>query len=109
MLTDTIKWGETYDISAQPVDADGEALVLDGTWSAAVRFVRGEYVGGEEVVSPEMTIAEGAATCTIDTGETAWSPGSYVYDTRFTDPDGNDYWSEPVLLVLENRNTPAST
>jgi len=106
MQTDTIKWGETYDLAVQAKDADGNALDLTG-WLAAVRFVSAR-VGGGAVAEPEMTIAGDTASCSIDTGAEGWAPGPYRYDVRFTDPDGNDYWSEPVKLILQNRDTPAS-
>jgi hypothetical protein len=108
MTSDSIKWGETYDISAAAADADGVAIPLDGTWSAAIRITR-ERVGGEVVAEPAMTIGGGVATCTLDTGDDGWRPGIHWYDIRLTDPDGNDYWSEAVKLTLENRNAPAST
>jgi len=105
MTTDTITWGENYDISATAADADGVAIVIDGTWSAALRVTK-TSVGGPIIAEPTMTIAAGAATCAIDTGDAPWKPGVFYYDIRFTDPDGNDFWSEQVELTLTNRNTP---
>jgi hypothetical protein len=107
MTTDTITWGENYDISLSAKDADDVAIVLDETWSAACRITKFR-VGGQLLVSPTMTIAAGVATATIDTGDDEWGPGEYVYDIRLTDPTGNDFWTEPVKLVLENRNSPIS-
>jgi len=106
MQTDSIKWGETYDLAVQAKDADGNALDLTG-WQAAARVVSAR-IGGGTVAEPEMTIEGGTASCSIDTGAEGWAPGPYRYDVRFTDPDGNDYWSEPVKLILQNRDTPAS-
>jgi hypothetical protein len=108
METDTIKWGETYDIQAACQDADGVAVPLTIDWQAACRITR-ERVGGAVVATPVMTISGGVATCQIDTGDTGWEPGVYIYDIRLTDPDGHDYWGEPVRLTLENRNALAST
>lgn len=107
MTIDTIKWGETYDIQAQAGDVDGVPIVMDGTWSAAVLITR-QLVGGATVAEPAMTMVDGAATCSIDTGSEGWAPGVYYYDVRLTDPDGNDYWCEAVKLVVENRNSPSS-
>lgn len=107
MITDEITWGESYDIAAQAGDAAGEPITMDGTWSAALRITR-QLLGGETVVDLPMPIVDGAAQISLDTGEEGWAPGTYIYDTRLTDPDGYDYWSEPVKLVLRNRNTPPS-
>lgn len=106
MQTDTITWGETYDIAVTVNDGDGVAIVLDETYLAACRV--SETEGGTALVEPIMTIADGVATTTIDTGDSPWKARSYYYDIRITDPDGNDYWSEPVKLTLSKRTTPAS-
>ena len=105
METDTIKWGETYDIEATAQDVDGVAIAMDSTWQAAIRVTK-RTVGGATLIEPTMTIAAGKATCTIDTGDAPWFVGVFWYDIRLTDPDGNDQWSEPVRLTLEDRNTP---
>ena len=105
MQTDSIKWGETYDIEASAQDADGNPMVLDGTWQAALRITK-STVGGTLLLDPAMTITDGKAVCSLDTGDAPWRAGTYVYDIRLTDPDGHDQWSEPVKLILENRNTP---
>ena len=107
MITDTIVWGETYDISIAAADADGVAIVLDETWTLACR-VTSLRVGGTLVAEPTVTIAAGVGTASIDTGDDEWEAGNYYYDIRLTDPDGNDYWTEPVNLQLDNRNTPSS-
>ena len=107
MTTDTIKWGETYDLAVQAKDTEGDVLSLAG-YQAAARFVS-MRVGGGEVATVDLTIGEDdTARCSIDTGAEGWAPGPYRYDIRFTDPDGNDYWSDSVKLVLQNRDTPAS-
>ncbi len=106
MATDIIIWGETYDLSVTAKDAAGAAVALDGTWAAACRVCAS--LGGTLVLEPAMTITGGAAVASIDTGDEPWAPGTYIYDIRLTDPDGNDYWCEPVTLILKLRNTPAS-
>lgn len=105
MNTDTIKWGENYDIAAAAQDANGDPITLDETWSAAIRVTLNE-IGGPIILDSAMTIADGGATCSIDTGDSRWTAGTYFYDIRLTDADGNDQWSEAVRLTLENRNTP---
>ena len=105
MKNDTITWGETYDISVTVKDADGNAIVLDETYSAACRIVTKNH-GGPLFAEPPMTIAGGAATASIDTGDRPWKAGVYFYDVRITDPAGNDFWSEYVRLTLNVRNTP---
>jgi hypothetical protein len=104
MKTDSITWGETYDISAQVKDAAGDPIALDETYQAACRVTR--QVGGPSIIDPAVTIAGGLVTASIDTGDEPWRAGTYYYDIRITDPDGHDYWSEPVKLTLRNRNTP---
>ena len=107
MKTDTIVHGETYDISIQIQDENGDPVVIDNTWSVACR-VTSLSMCGSTVAEPTMTIANGGASCSIDTGESNWYPGTFYYDIRLTDPDGNDYWTEPVQLTLLKRNTPSS-
>lgn len=109
MIKDTITHGETYTINASASDAAGATLVMDGTWQVACRVTE-KIIGGTIVLNEvAMTIAAGVASHVIDTGESPWAPGIYVYDVRVTDPDGQDFWSEPVQLKLLNRNTPASS
>lgn len=107
MRTDTIFWGETYGLEATVSDANGDAITLDGTWSAACRVTKGE-VGSSMFFEPTVSIVGGKVTGEIDTGAAIWRPGAYYYDVRVTDSDGNDIWSEPVELVLRTRNTPPS-
>ena len=107
MQSDSIIHGETYDIAVQIQDANGAPITIDGTWQAACRITR-QAVGGPTITEPTMTIVDGAAKCTLDTGDSQWSPTTYYYDIRLTDPDGNDYWTEPVRLTLQKRNTPSS-
>jgi len=107
MNTDAIKHGETYGISVAAQDADGVAIALDGTWQAACRITR-DRIGGPVIAEPAMTIAGGAASCELDTGDAEWSPGTYYYDIRLTDPAGNDFWTAAVKLKLLDRNAPAS-
>lgn len=107
MTSDTIKHGEAYDVSITAKDAAGVVLDMDGTWEAMLRITRGQ-IGGPVVATLEMTIADSAASVAIDTRAAIWSPGVYIYDVRLTDPEGYDYWSQPVQLFVETRNTPAS-
>jgi hypothetical protein len=107
MLTDTVTWGETYDLAITANDLAGDPIVVDATWTAAARFTRG-FVGGDLVLDLPLPITAGVPTGSIDTGEEPWTPGNYYYDVRLTDPAGNDYWSGPVLLQLADRNTPSS-
>lgn len=107
MQSDSIIHGETYDIAVQIQDDDGAPVVIDNTWQAACRITR-QAIGGPVTAEPVMTIAAGAASCTLDTGAAEWAATTYYYDIRITDPDGNDYWTEPVRLTIQKRNTPAS-
>lgn len=105
ITTDEIVWGETYDLSVSAKDVDDLTITLDGTWSAACRITK-DKIGGDVILNPTMTIADGVATTEIDTGDPEWCAGTFYYDIRLTDSDGNDYWSSPVRLILANRNTP---
>lgn len=108
MIKDIITHGETYTIQPTPQDAQGEAIAMDGTWKAACRVTEA-VIGGVIVLDQvAMTIAAGVASLSIDTGNAPWDAGDYVYDVRITDPQGNDFWSEPVQLRILPRNTPAS-
>ena len=105
MQTERIKRGETFSFSAAFEDAAGDAVVIDGTWSVALRICK-DGVGGEVAVDVPVTIADGVASVSFDT-ETL-EPGTYYYDMRVTDPDGNDEWSAPVKITIEQTNTPYS-
>ena len=107
MLTDTIIHGETYTLTCSASDADGAAVTLDGTWTAACRVCSGK-VGGTTVVDVTMTIAAGVATGTLDTEAELEAGKKYYLDVRFTDAAANDYWSAPWVLKVSARNTPAS-
>lgn len=107
MTTDSIKWGETYDLSVSAQDENGDAVTIDETWSAACRFVSSADTA-TTIFQGDMTIADNAASISIDTGEAPWKAGTFFYDVRFTDPDGNDYWTESIRLTLHTRQTPAS-
>lgn len=106
--TDRVTWGVNYDLSARAQDGDGNDL-LDWSWTAQVCFTK-DRIGGPVVLNEAMTIADGAATYPVDTGdETIFDEaGVYWYDVRFTDGDGNDHWSGPIELTLEPRNTGGS-
>lgn len=104
MQSDSITWGETYDISVQAKDGDGVPITLTESYQVACRVTL--QIGGNPIVDPLVSIVGGLAKASIDTGDEPWRPGTYYYDLRITDPDGNDFWSEPVMLTLNNRNTP---
>ncbi len=106
MAFDKIKWGESYDLSIAVADPDGEALPVDETWQAEATVVHERT--GREIQSVPLVIADGVATGSIDTRAPGYSAGVFAYDVRLTDPAGNDYWSEKVLLTLEPRITPPS-
>ena len=105
MTSDEIAYGETYDLSVSVKDADGDLVTLDGTYSAKYRFTNSREAGGTEIAAGVMTIADGVATASIDTGDEAWSPGIYYYDIRITDPDGNEYVSSMIQLVICSTQT----
>lgn len=107
ITTNEIVWGETYNISVSAQNSGGNAVTLDGTWSAACRISK-DYIGGDVILNPSMTIAAGVATTSIDTGNAEFSAGTYYYDIRLTDPTGHDYWTDPVRLILANRNSPST-
>ena len=107
MQTDTITWGETYDLEVSAQDPDGAAILLDGSWQAACRITKSK-LGVAAFLDPVLTLSGGKARGQIDTGDAPWAPGTYYYDIRLTDPDGHDQWYEPVKLILATRNTPAS-
>jgi hypothetical protein len=104
MQTDIITWGETYDLFIELKDVDGNPIAMNETYSVACRV--STSVGGEAIAEPVMTIADGVATGTIDTGDPAYAAGTYYYDIRITYPDNRDEWSDPVRLILEDRTTP---
>ena len=106
MTTDTIPYGETYSFSVSATDENGDAISLDGIYTAAVRIRRGG-IDGPVIIDLALDLTDGASN-SIDTGDDPWTAGTYYYDIRFTDGDGNDFWSPPVRLVLSPRVTPAS-
>lgn len=104
MITDEIAYGESYDIEVSGAGADDLAVTLDETWGARFRVLT-EDVTGDEIAAGEMTIADGVATTTIDTGDAPWVPGTYYYDVRLTDPDGHEYVSDTVKMVVNGTQT----
>ena len=107
MNTDTIVYGETYDINLTAQDSEGQDIVLDSDWSAAIRFTDCPN-WTTTLLEDSMVISDGVATSTYDTGEDPWKAGILYYDIRLTDVDGNDYWTEPVKLIIKNRITQSS-
>ena len=106
METDIITYGETYALNVELKDPDGEPIVMDDTYAVACRVAT--EIGGEAVYEPVMTIAGGVATGSIDTNLPEFSPGTYYFDIRITFPNGDDDWSTPTRLILEDRVTPPS-
>ena len=107
MNTDTIVWGQTYDIEVAVQNQNGEPITLDDTYQVACRVVAA--IGGPTILEPPVTISGGKATASIDTRNSVFSAGTYHFDVRITDPDGYDDWTEPVKLTLLARITPASS
>lgn len=105
METETIAHGETYAISITAKDSDGVAMTLTGGWTAACRVCK-HNVGGATALDVTMTITGGTASGSFDSEVLA--RGKYYLDVRFTDPDGNDYWSAPWAMEINARNTPPS-
>lgn len=102
--TDTIKLGETYKLVTEALDDNDQPIVMDNSWKAAFRFTR-RALGGREVAKGDMTIVDGSATASVATTGEVWKVGLYVYDVRLTDPEGNHFWSNPIQLMVEDRNT----
>tara|TARA_R110000796_G_scaffold173868_1_gene290842 strand:- start:28680 stop:29003 length:324 start_codon:yes stop_codon:yes gene_type:complete len=107
MTEDTAIHGETYDLEIALLDELGDPLAIDNTWLVASRFSR-SAIGEPSVIDPTFTIAAGVATASIET-DAAFDAGSiYFYDVRLTDPSGFDYWTDPVKLTVNDRNTPTA-
>ena len=103
METDRIKRGETFGFSAEFEDVDGNPVTVDETWSFGLRICKGG-IGGETAADVSIALVDGVLTGTYDTEDLC--SGEYYYDIRATDPDGNDEWSDPVKLIVEQTNTP---
>ena len=101
--THSIKLGEKYQITLSARDADGAAILLDGTWTARYRVTAGE-VDGETVEEGVMAIADGSASKELDTAAEGWGVGTYYYDCCAIDEDGYATWTDPVKLILLPRN-----
>lgn len=112
IIDDSATHGETYDLEIEGKDENGDVITLDDTYSAVYRVMTG-YDGNVvaavlpsalfEVAAGVMTFSEGKARANIDTNATGFAPGLFWLDVRFTDPDGNDYWSQPIRLTLYKR------
>jgi hypothetical protein len=103
MQTDRIKQGETFGISIELKDTDGEVIAVDETWSFGCRICK-DATGGETIADVAISLVDGIPVGSYNTD--LIEPGLYFYDTRATDSDGNDYWSCPVRLIIEQTNTP---
>jgi len=104
IISDTIAYGESYDLSVVVEGLDPDVFALDDTYLVKYRFTDSR-VPGTEFAAGTMTIADGAATATIDTGDDPWTPGIYYYDIRITDPDGHEYVSQVIELVITATQT----
>lgn len=104
ILTDNVVSGETYSISVSLLDADGVAIPIVSGWSAACTVCAGK-IGGVAVSTIPLTIASGVAAGSLDTDATLVI-GKYYLDVRVTDPDGNNFWTDPWCLHLVHHNTP---
>lgn len=107
MASDIIKLGETYDLSITAKDSAGDAITMDANWSAACRITK-DKIGGTTILEPTLTIAAGVATGSVDTNDGNFAAGVYYYDIRLTDGNDDDFWSEPIKLTIQPRNTPPS-
>lgn len=108
MIKDSITLGETYVIATDAVDANGAVIVMDGDWQAACRVIAKS--GGAIILdNSAMPIVDGRARLVIDTGDSPWAEGVYLYDVRLTDPDGHDTWTDKVQLTLGEGITPKSS
>jgi hypothetical protein len=105
ITTNEIVWGESYKISVSAQNPNGDAISINGSWGAACRITK-DYIGGDVILNATMTIADNVASTVLDTGNDEFSYGVYYYDVRLTDEGGHDYWTEPVRLILANRNSP---
>ncbi|MGB1224825.1 MAG: hypothetical protein ACPHCN_11870 [Mycobacterium sp.] len=107
MLRDTINHGETYDLSISGEDENGDPVEFSDDIDVALRVCR-LRTNGELLVDVPLQVVSGVVRADIDTGDAPWEDGVFVYDLRFTDDLGNDVWTEPVQLVLDERCSPPS-
>lgn len=107
IIDDSATYGETYNLEIEGKDENGDVITLDGTYSAVYR-VTTRYGGGVEVVTGSMTFSGGKAKADIETNAAGFTPGLFWLDVRFTDPGGNDYWSQPIRLTLYKRHSQPS-
>ena len=103
MDRDTITHGETYNLPVTVVDTEGLPMTLAEGWSAACRICEG-CVGGTLAMDVPITITDGIISGQFDSSDL--SVQNYFIDVRITDDAGNDYWSEPWVLIIRPRNTP---
>ena len=104
MTTDYLKKGSTLNINVSALDADGALVDLTG-YTAAMRICR-DCVGGTTTADVELSITDNVITGSYDTE--SLEPNDFYYDIRMTDEAGNDYFSDPVKMVIMSTNTPAS-
>lgn len=103
-----IKLGETYRWTAVGKDADGNVEAFDESWDIVCQITK-KKVGGEVMANPAVSIVDGAAVMEVDTGDEGWETGRYYVDMRFSGAEGYDDWSDAVLLIVQNRNSPKSS
>jgi hypothetical protein len=108
MLETYKKYGKKFTISAigqlQSVDVDMS------NFSAYYKITKGKLNGQVLAEGPMDYVADtNRFEKEIDTSGANWEVGIYYYDIRITDDNDNDYWSEPVKLTLQDRNSPPNS
>ena len=87
----------------------GTTLSLTTTTTAAVPADWSVYIslgrtkGGSEIADISPTFDTVQWVTEYDTNSLA--AGTYWFDVKVLDPDGNEYWSDPVRIRLVEPNT----